>query len=71
MPYELIPLIASVVLAVRYLRIGDASSRSKAVVALVVVASLVVRWRYPALALGATLAQVAVSIGILIYLRIN
>lgn len=71
MPYGLIALVASVALAIRYLIIRDASTWSKVVVALVVIGSLVVWWWYPALAIGGTLAQVVVSIGILVYLRVN
>ena len=71
MPYGLIALVASVALVIRYLIIRDASTWSKAVVVFVVIASLVVWWWSPALTVAATLAQVAVSIGILVYLRAN
>jgi hypothetical protein len=71
MPYALIPLLASVVLSARYLALGEASRRSKAFVCLAVVASVVIWWEYPGWQVGATLTQVAVSIYVLVYLKVN
>ena len=71
MPYALIPLLAAVGLGVRYLALGDASLRSKVIVGAVVVASLAIWWFYPAWMIVATLSQVAVSVFVLLYLKLN
>ena len=71
MPYELIPLVISLGLAIRYLMVGDASVGSKAAVTLAVGASLVIWWRYPLWLVAATLLQVGASIYVLIYLKVN
>jgi len=71
MPYELIPLVISVGLSIRYLMVGDASAGSKAAVALAVGASLVIWWRYPGWLVAATLLQVGASLYILVYLKVN
>jgi hypothetical protein len=70
-PYALIPLVVSVVLGARYLAMGDPSRWSKAVVVIAVAASLVIWWKYPEWLLVASIAQVAVSIYVLVYLRVN
>ena len=71
MGYELIPLVISVGLAIRYLMLGDASVGSKAAVTIAVGASLVIWWRYPLWLVAATLLQVGASIYVLIYLKVN
>jgi len=69
--YALIPLLVSGVLVIRYLSMDDPSLASKIVVVAALGASLVVWWRYPALLVVAVLLQVAVSVFILIYLKVN
>jgi hypothetical protein len=71
MPYALIPLLVSVVLGIRYVALRDATRWSKAIVVLAVAASVVIWWEYPEWLIGATLAQVAVSIYVLVYLKVN
>jgi hypothetical protein len=71
MPYGLIPLIASVVLGVRYLAFEEASGGSKVGVATIAAAGLLIWWRYPQWLLVATLLQAAVSIYVLIYLKVH
>ena len=71
MPYELIAVVAATALAIRYVIIRDASAWSRALVVLAVAASLMIWWRYPAFTVVATLVQVAVSIFVLVYLRVN
>jgi hypothetical protein len=71
MPYGLIPLIASIILGIRYLALEEASGRSKVTVATIVAAGLLIWWRYPQWLLVATLLQAAVSIYVLIYLKVH
>jgi hypothetical protein len=71
MPYGLIALIASVVLGVRYLAVEEASGGSKAAVAAIVAGGLIIWWRYPQWLLVGILLQVAVSIYVLIYLKVR
>jgi hypothetical protein len=71
MPYGLIPLIASVILGVRYLALAETSGGSKVAVASIVAAGLLIWWRYPQWLLIATLVQAAVSIYVLIYLKVH
>jgi hypothetical protein len=71
MPYGLIPFIASVILGVRYLALEEASGGSKLAVAGIVAAGLLIWWRYPQWLLVATLLQAAVSIYVLIYLKVH
>ncbi|HEY2339066.1 MAG TPA: hypothetical protein VGH75_00890 [Steroidobacteraceae bacterium] len=71
MPYELIALFVSLGLAARYLLLDGASPGSKFAVAMAVCASLVIWWRYPGLLVAATLLQVAASIYVLVYSRVN
>ena len=71
MPYELIPLVVSGGLAVRYLSMGDPSVGSKVAVGGAVGASLIVWWQYPQWMVVAVLLQVGASIYVLIYLKVN
>jgi hypothetical protein len=71
MPYGLIPLIASVILGVRYLAHDEASGGSKVALASIVAGGLLIWWRYPQWLLVATLVQAAVSIYVLIYLKVH
>ena len=71
MPYGLIALLASAVLGVRYLADEDASTGSKVAVAAFVAAGLLIWWRYPQWLLVATLVQAAVSIYVLIFLKVH
>jgi hypothetical protein len=63
--------MASVVLGVRYLALEDASGKSKVAVASIVAAGLLIWWRYPQWLLVATLLQAAVSIYVLVYLKVH
>jgi hypothetical protein len=67
-PYDIIPLIASIILGAYYIFLGKASRRSQVVVAVTVGIALLIwsRWH-----LAAILLQVAVSIYVLVYLRLN
>lgn len=69
--YALLPLVVSGGLAVRYLSMGDPSVASKFAVVVAIGASLMVWWRYPGWLVLAVLLQVAVSIYVLIYLKLN
>ena len=71
LPYPLISLVASLILGVWYVALADASRRSKVVVSAVVVAGLILGWRYPRWILIAILLQVAVSLYVLIYVKVN
>jgi hypothetical protein len=71
MPYSLIPLLAAVILGMRFVFLDEPSRIAKALVGIAVVASLVVWWNYPALNLAATLVQVAVAIFVIVYLKAN
>jgi hypothetical protein len=71
MGYGLIPAIASIALAVHHVVLTEASRWSKGVVLAVVAVSFVIRDQYPQWLLAATLLQVAISIYMLIYLRIE
>ena len=71
MPYELIPLIVSGVLVVRYLSLGDPSVASKVAMVAALGASLMVWWRYPQWMVAAVLLQVGVSLWVVIYLKVN
>ena len=71
MPYGLIPLVASVLLGVRYLASEDASGGSKVAVGGIVAARLLIWWRYPQWLLVATVFQAAVSIYVLIYFKVH
>jgi hypothetical protein len=71
MPYELVALVISGGLAVRYLMMREASVASKTAVAVAVGASLIIWWRYPAWLVAATLLQVGASIYVLVYLKVN
>jgi hypothetical protein len=66
-----LPLVCSIVLGGMYVFGTDASVGSKMLVALFVIASLVMHFVFPALWLIALLIQVIVSIGILLYMKVN
>jgi hypothetical protein len=73
-PYDVIPLIASIILGAYYVLLGEASRRSQAAVAVTVGAALLIWWHSPRYSLAhlvATLLQVAVSIYVLVYLRLK
>ena len=71
MGYAVIPIIASVILAVHHVALAEASRRSKLTVAVVVAVSLVI-WRFfPRWLIVATLLQVAVSIYALMHLQLS
>jgi HD-like signal output (HDOD) protein len=69
--YALLPLVVSGGLAIRYVSMGDPSVVSKVAVVAAVGASLMVWWRYPERLVLAILLQVAVSLYVLIYLKVN
>ena len=69
MPYLLIPLITSVLLGCQHVFLTDASRRSRIAVAVIVAASLLIFWYFPAWLIVATLIQVGVSIYMLLYLK--
>ena len=71
MPYGLIRIGAVVVLVFRYLTSPSPSDRSKLVVGLIGVASVLAYWGFPRWRLAATLLQVAVSIYVLISLKVT
>jgi len=71
MGYGLIPPIASIVLAVHHVVLTEASRWSKGIVLVVVAGSFVIREQYPRWLLAATLLQVAISIYMLIYLKLE
>ena len=71
MIYGAIPLVASIILGFRYLALKEASGGSKVAVAAIVAAGLLVWWRYPQWLLVATLLQSAISIYVLVYLRVH
>jgi hypothetical protein len=71
MPYGLVLLIAAPVLAFRYATCKEASSRSKRLVVGLIVASFLVVEYLPAWYLAATLLQLAVSIYVLLYLKVT
>ena len=71
MAYGVIPIIASILLAVHHVAATDATRRSKLLVGLVVAASLAVWWHYPKWLVPAMLVQVGVSIYMLVYLRVQ
>jgi hypothetical protein len=71
MPYALIGLVASVALAFHYAIVMDASRRSKWVVAVAILASLVVWFRFPRWQVAAISIQAAVSVFVLVRLRIE
>ena len=71
MPYELIALVVSGGLAIRYLMMREASVGSKVAIVGAVGGSLVIWWQYPEWLVAATLLQVAASIYVLVYLKVN
>ncbi len=71
MGYAVIPIVASIVLMLHHVVATDASSKSKWFVAIVVVASMAV-WRFfPQWIVLATLTQVAASVYMLVYLKVQ
>ena len=71
MPYELIPLVVSGALVIRYLSLGDPSAASKVAMVAALGASLMVWWQFPGWMVVAVLVQVGVSLWVLIYLKVN
>ena len=69
MGYGVVPIIASILLAVHHVAATDATRRSKLLVGLVVGASPAIWWYYPNWLVLAMLVQVRVSIYMLVYLR--
>lgn len=71
MGYAVIPIVASIVLALHHVFVSEASARSKAVVIVTVGVSVLI-WRYaPRWLVAATVMQVAVSIYMLLCLRLR
>ena len=71
MGYGVIPVIASIVLAIHHVAITDASRRSKVVIGTLVTASLVIWQFYPRWAVLATVVQVGASMYMLVYLKVR
>ena len=71
MPYALIAMLAAITLGARYVAVGNASMGSKIAVGAIVAASLVIWWLYPEWMVVAILLQVAVSLFVLLYLKLN
>ena len=71
MGYGIIPLFAAVILGIHHVFLSDASWRSKAIVAVLVAASLAIRKNAPPWPVIATLVQVGVGIYLLVRLRIE
>jgi hypothetical protein len=69
--YALLPLAASGILVIAFLRLADPSVFSKAVLVTALAASLLLWWRFPDSPLFAVLLQVGISLYVLIYLRVN
>ncbi|MFB3105210.1 MAG: hypothetical protein ACE1ZA_09790 [Pseudomonadales bacterium] len=71
MGYAVIPIVASIVLMLHHVVVTDAPSKSKWFVAIVVAASMAV-WRFfPQWIVLATLTQVAASVYMLVYLKVQ
>jgi hypothetical protein len=70
-PYGLLGLLLALGLSIRYFASGEASRRSKLVLAVVLAVSLLISWRYPHLLAVATVLQAGVGIYVLIYLKVN
>jgi hypothetical protein len=70
-PYTLIPLIASVMLGFYHVVITDAPAASKVIVSIVVLAAVVMFLRVPELFLVALVLQSAVSIYVLVGIRLS
>ena len=71
MPYELIPLVASVFLGGYHAVASDASGFSKSLVSVVVVGSLLIWWQLPRWLLVATIFQTGVSIYVLVHKKVS
>ncbi len=71
MPYGLIPLIASVLLGIYHAVVSDAPALSKYLVSVVVVGALLVWWQLPRWLLVATIVQSAISIYVLVHIRLS
>jgi hypothetical protein len=71
MGYTVIPLIVSVVLGAHHVFVSEAPRLSKLSVFTVVIASLVVWQYFPRQSVVALLLQVAVSLYMLVYLRLT
>ncbi len=71
MGYVVIPLVASIILVIHHVALTDASRWSKSIVASVVVVTLVVWNSFPQWLIVATLLQSAVSVYMLVYLKVR
>ena len=71
MPYEVVPLVASIFLGVYHVVVVEASRASKAIVAVVVTALAYVWLRAPGWLVPATILQAGVSIYVLIHARLS
>lgn len=69
--YALLPLVVSGGLVIGYLRSSDPSLPSRIAIVMALGASLILWWKFPGMLLVAVLLEVAVSLFVLIYLRIN
>jgi hypothetical protein len=67
----LIPLVCAIVFGSIFVFATEASGFAKLLVAVLVIASLVIKFFLPGLWLAAVIIQVIVSIGILLYLKVN
>jgi hypothetical protein len=70
-PYELVPLLLSVGLTVRYLLGDEASRGAKAAMVVVVGVSLLLWWQFPQWTAAATVLQVVACIALLLHLRLS
>src|SRR5262245_13644058 len=69
--YELIPLIAAIALGLQHVFVSEASPRSKGIVSTIVLVSLLIVWRFPRWSFAATLLQSAVSIYVLVQIKLD
>lgn len=67
----LLPLACSIILGAIYVFATEASGFSKFLVLILVAGAAITWFKYPALWLVALLVEVVVSIGILLYLKVN
>lgn len=69
--YALLPLVVSGVLVIHFLELSEPSPVSKIIIVTALGASLIVWWKFPGLLLLAVLLEVAISLFVLIYVRVN
>lgn len=71
MLYGLIPLMASIILAIRYVTLGEPSRWSKIIVISAVVASFFMSRAFPELIYGDAFVQAAVSLTVVVRMKLN